>query len=462
MMIYEYLLYFLGLSCWSYKSSNCVEKLFQKRILDLKPSMPIKNAKKILKLDELDSGTSPSNLNLHIISLKFLTFNQKVKLYFYNLYSLLIFCYLSIQPFYLFYKTVTDHNNFVDYFCTFLINLNTPINYIWAKYYFRYNHFDLFTDSCKYNCFSYIFLIIILSTISIIINLFTIDTFYNEFYFIYRFSQPIGIILVLIEWIYARLLYGLSISCFTIVFCKHVKEIRNLIRTLKQNELDLEDSYCLTSLINKVTELRLAVEKSIKLFNKIISFITVTGGLSIVIFMRHIYKRTHSNTSNEITEIAYSNDSNDSNDSNEIVDSTQIIDNFQIKNNEFFLIQSYSLYILCQLIYFYNVIYYFELRNKLVKQIGSSSFVNRFLTRWSVSKLKRKCKDNDEIKQMNKMMLCIQQENATSIDWIILEKLITYKWMDFSILGISTQDGNLIKKVITFGGIIYIIFSYLN
>ena len=60
------------------------------------------------------------------------------------------------------------------------------------------------------------------------------------------------------------------------------------------------------------------------------------------------------------------------------------------------------------------------------------------------------------------MMLCIQQENATSIDWIILEKLITYKWMDFSILGISTQDGNLIKKVITFGGIIYIIFSYLN
>ena len=47
------------------------------------------------------------------------------------------------------------------------------------------------------------------------------------------------------------------------------------------------------------------------------------------------------------------------------------------------------------------------------------------------------------------MIICLEQENASSIDWIILDKLTECKWLDFSILGISTQDGSLIKKVIS-------------
>ena len=45
---------------------------------------------------------------------------------------------------------------------------------------------------------------------------------------------------------------------------------------------------------------------------------------------------------------------------------------------------------------------------------------------------------------------------------MILEKLTINKWMDFSILGISTQDGTLIKKVITFSSLIYFVISYLQ
>ena len=60
------------------------------------------------------------------------------------------------------------------------------------------------------------------------------------------------------------------------------------------------------------------------------------------------------------------------------------------------------------------------------------------------------------------MLICIEQENATSLDWIILQKLIQARWMDFSILGISTQDGGLIKKVITFSSLIYLVLSYIN
>jgi hypothetical protein len=107
------------------------------------------------------------------------------------------------------------------------------------------------------------------------------------------------------------------------------------------------------------------------------------------------------------------------------------------------------------------MINYSELKNKLIKLIESSSFINKFLIRWTQSKLKKKCKDTCEIKHLNKMILCIQQENATSIDWMILERLTRYKWLNFSILGISTEDGSLIKKVITFSSLIYIVLSYL-
>ncbi len=103
---------------------------------------------------------------------------------------------------------------------------------------------------------------------------------------------------------------------------------------------------------------------------------------------------------------------------------------------------------------------YSYFRNELCKLIKGPSFVNRFLTRWTATKMNRKCRDANEIKQYNKMMLIVEQENATSIDWIILEKLCSYTWMDFSILGISSQDGSLIKKVIAFSGIIYIVLSY--
>tara|TARA_B100001094_G_C17870373_1_gene641849 strand:- start:382 stop:702 length:321 start_codon:yes stop_codon:yes gene_type:complete len=104
---------------------------------------------------------------------------------------------------------------------------------------------------------------------------------------------------------------------------------------------------------------------------------------------------------------------------------------------------------------------YSTYKDELFKKIQSSSFINKFLTRWSISKLKRKCDDPHEIKHINKMILCIEQETATSIDWMILEKLTQSKWMDFSICGISTQDGSLIKKVITFSSLIYFIISYL-
>lgn len=432
-MLYNYLLFFLGIYSWNYKSTTLLERLFQKKQINLELLTQNKNNKKLIKFTETDSNSPNLNFYLTVLDLKELSPNLKYKIYIYNLYSLCIFLFLCVQPIYLLYKLCNNINNFQEYLITFLININTPINYLWLKYYFSTNHFDLFINSCNYNCSSFIIFILIITFISILISFINIDSFYNEYYYIYHINKTLGLIIVILEWIYSRLLLSLTSSTFTIVFCKHVNQIRYFINQIRTNEFDLEDSYCLTALISNIGSLRYSVEISIDFYNKLLSFITITGGISLAIFIRHQYNKFNRNNNNLIFE-----------------------------QHEYYLIQSYIIYIIFQIIFFYNVLNYSELRNKLVKLIQSSSFINKFLTRWSNSRLKKKCKDTCEIKQLSKIILCIEQENATSIDWMILEKLTKNIWMDFSILGISTQDGSLIKKVITFSSLIYITLSYFN
>ena len=436
-MLYNYLLFFLGIYSWNYKSTTFLERLLQKKEINLTLLTQNKNNKKLIKFNQTDSNSPNLNFYLTILDLKELSSNLKYKIYVFNLYSFCIFLFLCVQPSYLFYKLCSDTNNFQEYFITFLININTPINYLWAKYYFSTNHFDLFVNSCNYNCWSFAVFIIIITSISIIVSLINIDSFYNKFYYIYNLNKNIGVSIVILEWIYSRLLFSLTSSTFTIVFCKHIKQIKNFIKQIVSNEFDLEDSYCLTALISNIASLRHSVEISIKFYNKLLSFITVTGGVSLAIFIRHLYNKTNEEKNEQTKKII-------------------------LEQHEQYLLQSYILYVICQLIFFYNVLYYSELRNRLVKLIQSSSFINKFLIRWSASRLKKKCKDTCEIKQLSKIILCIEQENATSIDWMILEKLTRNKWMDFSILGISTQDGTLIKKVITFSSLIYFILSYIQ
>ena len=178
-------------------------------------------------------------------------------------------------------------------------------------------------NSCYYNCWSYIALIIIITITSILLNFIDIDTFYNKYYYISNLNKSIGIILVVIEWIYTRLTLLLSSSAFTIVFCKHIKDIKIFINKILKNEIDLEDSYCLSTLISEIGKLRHAVEISINFYNNLLSVITITGGISLAIFIRHLY-------------VKYK-------ETNLII----------FKKHEYFLIQFYILYIICQCIFFF-------------------------------------------------------------------------------------------------------------
>ena len=429
MIIFEHLKFILGLKSWNIATTNFFDKIItqinKQYIVD---SLPIKNKLKLLHFFET-TASPEREVNSEFIKVEYKN-KYKILIYLYNIYSFLIFCMCSSESVYLFYKMIHTGKYFENYLIHFLINLNAPITYVWAKHYFKTNHFSSFIkDDCKQVTKLMLF-IIISSLFSIIINFYNTDFFYNEYYYISYFHKNIAYILIIIEWFYTRLLYSLTVCSFTLIFCNHLKEINNFIEDVTDYK-SLEDAYCLSNYIANVSYLRHTVEISCNFYNWIMSFVSITGSLSIAIYTRFLYK--------------------------EYIAQKGIV----FENREYYLIQCYCIFAILQVIFFYIVIKYSYCRNLAKKEIQDAKFINKFLTRFPLSKIKNKCKDSEEIKYISKLIMCVEEENASTIDWLILEKLLNDRWIDFSIAGISIHDGSLIKKMFALSGIILFIVGII-
>lgn len=380
--MYKIILWFLGLKSINYNKTNIIDKFIcQKKIkyFDNTNSKKISNISPKITIYE----DSPNNKNNNKIN------NKLICLYYlYNIYSFIIFLYLCIQPIYLVYSFYI--NNKIEYLITFFINIMTPINYLWAKNYFLTNHFDKSINNKCGNIYSSF--IILLSILSIIFNIFDEKSYKNEFYWNNSFNDILFYISIIIEWLYSRILLGLISICFTLIFCNHRNQINIFIKEIN----DLEE-YNLKFLINKISILRNNIQLSIEFYNKLISIITLCGGLSISLFIRTKYNENLS---------------------------------FE---HERYLIYAFLFYVLCQLIFFYNILSFSNCRNNLLKFISSPDFINTYLF----------------------------ENSNNDIQWMLLNKIIENRWLDFTIMGISTQDGSLIKKVITFSGLFYVFYEYL-
>jgi hypothetical protein len=307
-------------------------------------------------------------------------------------------------------------NNFSDELLViFFMNIINPINYIWGKYYFSTNHYDCLI---KYENYKSIF-IILSAVLSMGIHFFDINSFDNEFHWAFLFPKPLMYTLLIIEWFYTRLLCLLIITVFTCIFCYHISSIKSFIEILETGKFNFKNSTCLSEIISIVGELRYKVEISISYFNIMISYVTILGGLAIAITLR-----------NKISV-------------------------FEIYDHERYLIYGMVFYVITQIIFFTNIVRYSCCRGKLLKHIESVNFINQFLCRYNPEKIKKRYK-NDIVK----IILNFEEENATTIDWIVLNKLLDSKWMNFTIMGISTQDGALLKKVITISALIISVIKY--
>lgn len=414
----EKLLLFLGIKSW-----NVENPLVKKKTINNKFLRPNRNIKSINLLKLMEDETPSPKISLYRINkCKKPDISENIFYVSYTIYYILINLILLIQPVYTLIMYSKNIDN-IKYLTSFFLHINIPIIHLWEKFYFKTNHIDNVL-TCK-NFKGTV--IIISSIISIVINLLDISSFYNEYHWLNSFnSNIIFFTMITIEWVYSRIVLFLFVYTFMFIINEHVSRLKKIKSQIEKNEFDFEENVCLSNLILKLAKTKDEIEKTINLFNGIISYTTILGGISLAVFIRDVFPNT-------------------------------IERGFDFQNHDRYLLHPLILYIFNQIILIINMSRYSYSREEILHFIKSIDFINRFLTRVSTERIVKRSNGN-----LNLVTLSILEDSATTLDWMILGNMLSDKWLDFTIFGISTSDGKLIKQSITLGGTLLFIVSFLQ
>lgn len=414
----EKILIFLGVKSW-----NINNVLVKKNIINNKFLRPNKNIKSINLLNLLEEETPSPKISLYKINKRNPPdFNTNCFCVVYTIYFIIINLILLVQPTYTLIMFSKDTLK-IKYLTSFFLHINLFIIHLWCKMYFKTNHIEC-VDTCKTFKGT---LMITSSLISIVINVVDINSLYNEYHWLNTFdNRLVFFVLISIEWIYSRLVIFLFVYTFMFVINQHINKLKKIKVQIEENEFDFEDNVCLSNLIIKVAKTKDEIEKTISLFNGIISCTTVFGGVSIAIFIKDVFPRG-------------------------------VRRDFNFEDHDRYLLHPIVLYACNQIILVVNMSRYSYSRGDILRFIKSIDFINRFLTRTSTEKIIKKSNGN-----LNLVTLNILEDSATTLDWLILGNMLSEKWLDFTIFGISTSDGKLIKQSITIGGTLLFLISFLQ
>ena len=412
------LLNFLGINSW-YVDFYPVKKY--KITLDLGKSY--KNLKTLNMLNLLGEETPSPILQTRYIDIQRPTPNKKEKILYsiYSFYSFCIFALTLVQPIYSLVMFI-DKND-INCLISLLVHLNISLIYSWLKIYFRKNHFEKMNVCIKFK----VSLIICSSILSIGINFLDIRSFHNEYYWIHSLGIENWFFFVItIEWIYSRLTVFLFVYTFMFLMDTHVKRLIKIKKDLEENEFDFEDNVCLSNIIKEISLIRYEISFTVEYFNRIISLTTVIGGIALAMFIRDLFP--------------------------DGINTKKIT----FKDHDRYLIHPLSFYVISNGILIIIMMRYSYKRQMVLKFINSVTFINRFLSRMPNKKIMEKSKN------INTVILNIAEESATTIDWMVLGNMLSEKWIDFTIFGISTADGSLVKKSLTIGSILVFAINFLQ
>ena len=176
-----------------------------------------------------------------------------------------------------------------------------------------------------------------------------------------------------------------------------------------------------TAIILNISLKKNEIIKTINLFNDIVTFITLIGGISISLFIRLI-------TPTEAIHIA----------------DIRMDNVFDI-----YIFYGIMLILINQLFMLWNIYLYTKNVENILSNVKSYEFVKRYLYRIQPSVIFKNKAQSEAISLMN---LSISEDSATTLDWLILCDMLSDKWLEFTLFGISTSDGKLIKKGLTLVG----------
>lgn len=418
-MLFRNLIWLLGLNSWEYKLPKWLIYQQKRKVTTTNTLVINKHIKSLHKY-------SPSPVNNIYIDQHEDEYPKpdrkiKFKIAMYAIWTLIVLSSQCIQPLFLIYKIVQQKENLQELINLLLLYSIIPIHYIWAKIYFSTTHFDNFFIKTHWSCTSYCNKLTVLSFVasllSIIPHFFFNDDVsaywsHDKYYFWYTFI-PLEII--------GRNIILINSGIFTLVFYNNFKKIYNFTKDIDSGESSLQfnNSNVLSELIFELSKIKSELKCAIERFEYLVSLTTGFGGCSLVIFVQHKY-------------------------------TTQ---NFNLTPVEVYTGVALIYYLISQVVFF-NILYkYSSVRENIHKYINSTNFINRYIKRTQI-------KNPTSKTQADHNLLILEEESATTIDWLILDRLTKENWIDFSILGISTRDGSLIKKVITFSTLFYTLLRF--
>lgn len=323
-----------------------------------------------------------------------------------------------------------------------------PIQYILSLLYFSRTHFDSFylndANSKLIICIPKVIYVII--GILIISSVSTIISLILKIYGIGIFTQldsldyqnqivSIKILILLFDicyWFYGRSIILINLASFTIVFCKHVKIIEGILEILDNKVYNRCDMKQLSFICKQVTRMRHELHISIKYLENMFSTSTIIGAISMgyIIETRGKYG---------ISEIS---------------------------------ITSIIIFIVSQVVFFYIVYRVSNQKDELHKLINSPRIVKQFLSRLSGADCElyriHNLEDDTNLEQYNNTLdrvekiISIEKDNATSIDWLILNNVLNQKWTEFTVFGITLQDGNVLKKCVVLGTVFLLLLKNIS
>ncbi len=380
--------------------------------------------KLLYKLNLLNYSEDENEFKIGILPVKQIEPNIYSKIFYiiYTIYFALVNTLLWTQCVHNFrlWTTTNDMRHLV----SFLTHINVPLIHLWSKRYFMCNHMEKILNCKKFKSI----IILVFTLCSVFANFIDTPAFNNNYMWPKDVTTNdfIFYTFIIIDWFYSRLLCFLFL--FTIVFIlkQHILEINDLRNFLTTPEEYFLEDASINNLIIDISSTKHRISKTIHLLNPIISFSTLIGAANLSLFIRTILP------DNDIT---YRN----------IYDNLIPFDRYLFVNSIIYtLIQS------CLLFYIYL---YASKRESILDYVKSHTFIKLFLYRLPFDKLISKDKDI--------INLSTTLDVANSIEWIILCDILSNRWVDFTIFGISTSDGKLILKGITLGSIIIFIITFI-
>lgn len=372
------------------------------------------------------TGNNSVITNVNVKSPPKLTIGKKMWLFISNWwYSIFIFAIISFQPIYTFSIIVSDDHPFeIPYLSNFFLQLIPPFQYYHSIKYFRTDHFEnIYKYSKKrISLNNYTFIITLITTINIIVNLIRLFSigYDGDFPKFHSYDTPAKYVILAflnISWTFGYLIILTNLVCFTIVFGIHSK----IIKEFSDGILNPNCIFTLNEILVNLFPIIYHLKASITEFQRIISSFTFLGAISLGLF----------------------------------------IDRLKNGNLEFFPWNLFIMYIIIQFIFFWVILSMNGCKNGMSDFIINPEYANRYIKRYSIEQIEDHF-GKDEEKDYTLLLINQQEETGSIVEWQTLCDLLDSDWTEFKFFGINIADFELIKRGVALVAIILGIHALVN